>query len=69
MGERLLIFLSRVANVATGGDWELFCTRIVRNRWHRTGRVVDALWYAATGENKHTRRSYCWDRLYNRRPR
>ena len=70
MGEnRLLIFASRVANVLSGGNWELFCTRIVRADWKRTATVVDHLWHAATGNWKHTRRAYLWDVLFNGRPK
>jgi len=69
MCEELQVFLSRLFNVATGGDWELFCTRVVRNKWRRTAAVLDAIHYARTGEDRHTRRAYIWDRRYNRRPR
>lgn len=65
----LVVFLSRCFNVATGGDWELFCTRCQRNGWTRTAASLDAIWLRLTGEDRHTRRAYIWDRRYNGRPR
>ncbi len=67
--EWLQVFLSRLINVSTGGDWELFCTRVVRNKWHRTAAVLDAIHYAWTGERQHTRGAYLWDRRKNGRPK
>ncbi len=69
MCERALIFISRAANVASGGEWELLCTRIIRNQWDRAAAVLDHLWHAATGDWRHTRRSYVWDVLFNGRPK
>lgn len=65
----LIVFISRLANVASGGDWELFCTRVHRNQWTSTASILDAIWLATANEDRHTRRAYIWDRRYNGRPR
>ena len=57
----LLIFASRCFNVGTGGKWELFCTRTVRNRWRRTNAVIDHPWPAGTGHGKQPGRGHGGD--------
>ncbi len=57
----LVVFLSRCVNVATGGAWELFCTRCYRDGWTRTAAALDLIWFSATGTDRHVRRSYIWE--------
>ena len=67
--DRGQVLISRLVNIATGGDWELFCTRVIRNKWTRTAAVLDAIHHARTGVDRHCRRAYAWDRRHNRRPK
>ncbi len=64
----LLVAISRWANMMTGGSrHELLCTRIHRHGW-KVAKPLDALWLAATREDRHCRRAYIWDRRKNGRP-
>jgi len=67
--ERWLIFLSRLANILTGGSrHELFCTRALRNGWWIT-RLIDAIVVLCGKRPHHCRRSYVWDVRFNGRPK
>ena len=68
MHERLLVAISRWANMVTGGSrHELFCTRVYRNDWRLAIWVIDAGWWALTRQRQHVRRTYLWDVMKNRR--
>ena len=66
--KRARIFLSRLANILTGGSrHELFCTRALRNGWRIT-RLIDAIDVVCGNPPHHCRRSYVWDVRVNGRP-
>ncbi len=69
MSERWLIFLSRLANILTGGSrHELFCTRAFRSGWRIT-RLIDAIVVVSGRRPYHCRRSYVWDVWSNGKPK
>ena len=64
-----LVIASRLANLLTlGSPRELLCTRVHRHGW-RVAAPLDAIWLWLTGQDRHTRRAYIWDRRHNGRPR
>ncbi len=67
--ERALIFFSRLANLVTGGTWELFCTRAYRNDWRWIVGLIDSEFIRRGHRPKHCRACYRWDRLFNGRPK
>ncbi len=69
MGERLLIFASRLVNLLSGGSpYELFCTRAHRNNWRWIVRAIDAEFVRRGHKPSHCAACYRWDRRFNGRP-